>query len=78
MNATIQDLKMKIGQLANTMSHLQSAGSSNLPSKTILNLRGNASIVILRSGKEFPQLAPQQLPRPTDADSEPNTNSQMP
>ncbi|RDX63842.1 hypothetical protein CR513_57678, partial [Mucuna pruriens] len=47
MNATIQDLKI----------HLQPAGSSNLPSQTIPNPRGNASALILRSGKELPQLA---------------------
>ncbi|RDX66314.1 hypothetical protein CR513_54928, partial [Mucuna pruriens] len=44
-----------------------SARSSNLPSQTIPNLRGNASVVTLRSAKEFPQSAPQQLPRSTDA-----------
>ncbi|RDX69951.1 hypothetical protein CR513_50869, partial [Mucuna pruriens] len=69
MNATIQDLKMRIGY------HLQSAGSSNLPSQTIPNPRGNASVVTLRSGKELQQPAPQQLPRPTDGDSELNANS---
>ncbi|RDX97365.1 hypothetical protein CR513_19861, partial [Mucuna pruriens] len=35
---------MQIGQLANTVSHLQSAGSSNLPSQTIPNPRRNASL----------------------------------
>ncbi|RDY01102.1 hypothetical protein CR513_15625, partial [Mucuna pruriens] len=49
MNAIIQDLKMQIGQLANTVSHLQSTESSNLPSQTIPNLRGNASAVTLRT-----------------------------
>ncbi|RDY05406.1 hypothetical protein CR513_10775, partial [Mucuna pruriens] len=44
MTATIQDLKMQIGQLANTVSELQSAGSSSLPSQTILNLRRNANV----------------------------------
>ncbi|RDX93861.1 hypothetical protein CR513_23823, partial [Mucuna pruriens] len=73
MTATIQDLKMQIGQLANTVSQLQSAGSSNLPSQTIPNLRGNASVVTLRSGKELPQPTLQQLPRPTKADSRPNS-----
>ncbi|RDX97979.1 hypothetical protein CR513_19169, partial [Mucuna pruriens] len=63
MNATIQDLKTEIGQLANTVSHLQSAGSSNLPSQTIPNPRGNANAFTLRSKKELPQPAPQQLPR---------------
>ncbi|RDX91937.1 hypothetical protein CR513_26005, partial [Mucuna pruriens] len=41
MNATIQDLKTQIGQLANTVSHSQSTKSSNLPSQTISNPRGN-------------------------------------
>ncbi|RDY00001.1 hypothetical protein CR513_16864, partial [Mucuna pruriens] len=58
MNATIQDLKMQIGQLANTMSHLQ------------LQLT-------LRSGKELPQPASQQLLRSSNADSKSDTNSQM-
>ncbi|RDX99133.1 hypothetical protein CR513_17857, partial [Mucuna pruriens] len=44
MTATIQDLKTQIGQLANTVSQLQSAGSSNLPSQTIPNPWGNASL----------------------------------
>ncbi|RDX69822.1 hypothetical protein CR513_51013, partial [Mucuna pruriens] len=76
MTATIQDLKMQIGQLLNTVSQLQSTGSSNLPSQTIPNLRGNASAVTLRSGKELPQPTLQQLPRPAKADSEPNADLQ--
>ncbi|RDX64370.1 hypothetical protein CR513_57080, partial [Mucuna pruriens] len=76
MTATIQDLKMQIGQLANTVSQLQSAGSSNLPSQTIPNPRGNASVVTLRSGRELPQPTLQQLPRPAEADSEPNADLQ--
>ncbi|RDY07908.1 Retrovirus-related Pol polyprotein from transposon 17.6, partial [Mucuna pruriens] len=68
MTATIQDLKTQIGQLANTVSQLQSAGSNNLPSQTIPNPRGNASVVTLRSGKE--------LPRSVEADSEQNANLQ--
>ncbi|RDY05420.1 hypothetical protein CR513_10747, partial [Mucuna pruriens] len=71
MTATIQDLKMHIGELANT-----SAGSNNLPSQPIPNLRGNASAVTLRSGKELPQSTLQQLPRPTQADSGPNVDLQ--
>ncbi|RDY00602.1 hypothetical protein CR513_16202, partial [Mucuna pruriens] len=72
MTATIQDLKMQIGQLANTMSQLQSTSSSNLPSQTIPNPRGNASVVTLRSGKELPQPALQ----PTEVDAELNADSQ--
>ncbi|RDX87050.1 hypothetical protein CR513_31530, partial [Mucuna pruriens] len=76
MTATIQDLKTQIGQLANTVSQLQSAGSSNLPSQTIPNPRENASVVTLRSGKELPQPTLQQLPRSAKADSEPTANLQ--
>ncbi|RDY01578.1 hypothetical protein CR513_15070, partial [Mucuna pruriens] len=72
MTATIQDLKTQIGQLANTVSQLQSAGSSNLPSQSIPNPRGNASVVTLRSGKELPQPTLQQMPRSLEADSKPN------
>ncbi|RDX96197.1 hypothetical protein CR513_21172, partial [Mucuna pruriens] len=44
MNTIIQDLKMQIGKLANTMSQLQSVRSSNLPSQTIPNPRGNKTV----------------------------------
>ncbi|RDY07512.1 hypothetical protein CR513_08361, partial [Mucuna pruriens] len=43
MTATIQDLKMQIGQLANTLSELQLVGSNNLPSQPVPNPRGNAN-----------------------------------
>ncbi|RDX97033.1 hypothetical protein CR513_20244, partial [Mucuna pruriens] len=76
MTATIQDLKMQIGQLANTVSELQSAGSSSLPSQSILNPRGNANAVTLRSGKELPSLAQHQVPQPAEADSEAVADSQ--
>ncbi|RDX69602.1 hypothetical protein CR513_51258, partial [Mucuna pruriens] len=77
MTATIQDLKTQIGQLANTVSQLQSAGSSNLPSQSIPNPRGNASVVTLRSGKELHQPTLKQLPRSAEADSVPNANLQF-
>ncbi|RDX82374.1 Retrovirus-related Pol polyprotein from transposon 17.6, partial [Mucuna pruriens] len=76
MTATIQDLKTQIGQLANTVSQLQSARSSNLPSQSIPNPRGNASVVTLRSGKELPQPTLQQMPRSAKADSKPNADPQ--
>ncbi|RDX97882.1 hypothetical protein CR513_19282, partial [Mucuna pruriens] len=75
MTTTIQDLKTQTGQLANTMSQLQSTGSNNLPSQKIPNPRGNASAVTLRTGKELSQPA-QQLPRSAEADSESDANSQ--
>ncbi|RDX65695.1 hypothetical protein CR513_55625, partial [Mucuna pruriens] len=71
MTAIIQDLKMKMGQLANT-----SVGSSNLPSQTIPNPRGNASAVTLRSGKELAQPAQHQMPKSAEADSEAIVDSQ--
>ncbi|RDX71281.1 hypothetical protein CR513_49393, partial [Mucuna pruriens] len=76
MTATIQDLKMQIGQLANTVSQLQSAGSSNLPSQTILNPRGNASAVMLRSDKELLQPAQQRMPKSVEVNSEAIADSQ--
>ncbi|RDX95544.1 hypothetical protein CR513_21912, partial [Mucuna pruriens] len=77
MTATIQDLKMQIGQLANTVSELQSAGSTSLPSQPIPNPRGNANAVTLRSGKELPQPAQHQVPQPAEADSEAMADSQL-
>ncbi|RDX84521.1 putative mitochondrial protein, partial [Mucuna pruriens] len=71
MTATIHDLKMQIGQLANT-----SAGSSSLPSQPIPNPRGNANAVTLRSGKELPQPEQHQEPQPAEANSEASANSQ--
>ncbi|RDX95540.1 hypothetical protein CR513_21925, partial [Mucuna pruriens] len=64
MTATIQDLKMQIGQLAITMSELY------LPTQPIPNPRGNASAVTLRSSKELPQPAQHQVPQPAEADSQ--------
>ncbi|RDX99978.1 hypothetical protein CR513_16892, partial [Mucuna pruriens] len=54
-----------------------SAESGNLPSQTILNLRANMNVVTLRSGRELPQPASQQVLRPTDADSKPNADSRI-
>ncbi|RDX92528.1 hypothetical protein CR513_25330, partial [Mucuna pruriens] len=51
-------------------------GSSNLPSQTIPNPRGNASAVTLKNNKELPQLAQQQTPKSAKADTEAITNSQ--
>ncbi|RDX74954.1 hypothetical protein CR513_45233, partial [Mucuna pruriens] len=75
----IQDLKIQVGQLANTMSQLQSAGSEKLPSQTIPNPMGNVSIVSLRSGRELPQeAAPQQRPRPADVEFDSDAVSLVP
>ncbi|RDX72142.1 hypothetical protein CR513_48410, partial [Mucuna pruriens] len=50
-----------------------SVGSNNLPSQTIPNLRGNASEITLRNGKELSQPA-LQLSGSTEVDSEPDAN----
>ncbi|RDX85933.1 hypothetical protein CR513_32802, partial [Mucuna pruriens] len=60
MTATIQDLKMQIGQLANTVSQLQSVSSSNLPSLTIPNPRGNASATPKSAGVDSEAIADSQ------------------
>ncbi|RDX84922.1 hypothetical protein CR513_33955, partial [Mucuna pruriens] len=58
-------------------NQLHSTESINLPSQTIPNLRGNASVVTLQSGKELPQPTLQQLSRSTEADSEPNSRPKI-
>ncbi|RDX73562.1 hypothetical protein CR513_46814, partial [Mucuna pruriens] len=65
MNATMHDLKMQIGQLANSVSQIQSARFEKLPSQTIPNLKGgNMSIVTLRSEINIPLLdAIKQVPK---------------
>ncbi|RDX89387.1 hypothetical protein CR513_28895, partial [Mucuna pruriens] len=50
----------------------------DLKTMTIPNPKGNASVVSLRSCTELPQTAPQQKPKPTDAESEPDADSLMP
>ncbi|RDX69571.1 hypothetical protein CR513_51304, partial [Mucuna pruriens] len=75
MTATIQDLKMQIGQLANTVSEIQLAGSNSLPSQPIPNPRGNANVVTLTRGKELPQPTQHQVPQPDEADSEATADS---
>ncbi|RDX90029.1 hypothetical protein CR513_28148, partial [Mucuna pruriens] len=67
----------QVGQLANSVSQLESTGFENLPSQTIPNPRGNASVVSLRSGREL-QAAPQQKPRSTGTESKQDADSQAP
>ncbi|RDX64881.1 hypothetical protein CR513_56506, partial [Mucuna pruriens] len=77
LNATMHDLKMQIGQLANSVSQIQSTGSGNLPSQTIPNPKGgNMSVVTLRSSKEL-QNAPQPTPNPTETKSKPDVDSRV-
>ncbi|RDX97052.1 hypothetical protein CR513_20221, partial [Mucuna pruriens] len=60
MSAIVQDLKTQVGQLANSVSQLQSIESGNLPSQIIPNPRGNASkveinIPLLDAIKQIPK-----------------------
>ncbi|RDX68607.1 hypothetical protein CR513_52385, partial [Mucuna pruriens] len=77
MSTIVQDLKTQVGQLANSISQLQSAGSGNLPLQTIPNPRENASIVSLRSRREL-QAAPQQKLRFAGTESKLDADSQEP
>ncbi|RDX90235.1 hypothetical protein CR513_27924, partial [Mucuna pruriens] len=55
LNARVQDLKIQVGQLATSVSQLQSAGFGNIPSQTIPNPKGGVSAVTWQSGRELPQ-----------------------
>ncbi|RDY09848.1 hypothetical protein CR513_05707, partial [Mucuna pruriens] len=70
MTATIQDLKMQIGQLANIVSQLQSTGSSNLPSQTIRNSRGKANLPRSAVADSEPNADSQSRPEKPESDEE--------
>ncbi|RDX86764.1 hypothetical protein CR513_31852, partial [Mucuna pruriens] len=70
------EFQQTMSSISQYCDQLQSTRSSNLPSQTILNPRGNVSAVILRSRKALSQPAPQQLSRAADADSELDADSQ--
>ncbi|RDX93420.1 hypothetical protein CR513_24331, partial [Mucuna pruriens] len=77
MNTTMHDLKMQIGQLANSVSQIQSTEFGNLPLQTIPNPKGrNVSAVMLRSGKEL-QVVPRPKLNPTDTEFELDANSRV-
>jgi hypothetical protein len=48
----LQNMQTQIGQLASSLSQLQSQGSGQMPSQTIPNPKGNLSVVTLRNGKQ--------------------------
>ena len=50
---SIQNLEKQNSQLATSMDKLEAQSSEKLPSQTIINLRENASVTSLRSGKEI-------------------------
>ncbi|RDX98351.1 hypothetical protein CR513_18743, partial [Mucuna pruriens] len=63
-------LKMQIGQLANLVSQIQSAGSGNLPFQTIPNAKGgNMSFIMLRSVDSQVQQQARTTPLPFPSQS---------
>ncbi|XP_073159062.1 uncharacterized protein [Henckelia pumila] len=50
---SIQNLNIKMGQLAAAISKLEAQNSSRLPSQTVVNQKDNVSAITLRSGKEL-------------------------
>ncbi|RDX69655.1 hypothetical protein CR513_51196, partial [Mucuna pruriens] len=73
ITATVQDLKIHMGQLNDTVSQIQSASFRTIPSQTIPNLMGGGvGMTRLRSGRELPQsIAPLPTPRPITTKAEP-------
>ncbi|RDX94181.1 hypothetical protein CR513_23461, partial [Mucuna pruriens] len=61
----------------NIVSHLQSIGSGNLPSQTIPNLRGNVSIVTLRSEPQQEKFVPLPFPTRIPLARKPETNEEL-
>ena len=51
--ASVQNLEAQIGQMASTISQLQSMDSRKLPSQSIVNPRENANTITLRSEKQL-------------------------
>ncbi|RDY01465.1 hypothetical protein CR513_15200, partial [Mucuna pruriens] len=55
INATMQELKAQIGQLATMINQLQFEDSGQVPSQAILTPQENMSDITVRSGMELPQ-----------------------
>ncbi|XP_019172468.1 PREDICTED: uncharacterized protein LOC109167852, partial [Ipomoea nil] len=70
--ASIQNLERQMGQLATTVSRLESQSSGKLPSQTVVNPRENASAIVLRSvnqekeGTNNNEKSQGKSPNPTD------------
>ena len=69
-------METQIGQLATSLNEVKSQGSSQLPSQTINNPRGNVSAITLRSGKEVqvPTRAEDVQQNPIDSSKGSNQN----
>ncbi|KAJ9189287.1 hypothetical protein P3X46_000597 [Hevea brasiliensis] len=57
---SIQNIERQIGQLASSVSKLEAQGFGKLPSQTVMNPRENASLILLRSGKEVDNQTPHE------------------
>ncbi|XP_042443989.1 uncharacterized protein LOC122029101 [Zingiber officinale] len=56
-DSTIQNIERQIGQLASILNQMQAQGSSQLPSQTTPNPKGNVSALTLRSGKRVAEFS---------------------
>ena len=68
------------------MNQLQQQGSGNIPAQPIINPKGNASVITLRSGRELPKpidvgakidSAPKQIPLPFPSRSIPAKKAEL-
>ncbi|GAB2248511.1 hypothetical protein Droror1_Dr00008393 [Drosera rotundifolia] len=50
--SSIKNLENQVSQMASTINHLESQGSSKLPSQPLINPKENVSAITLRSRKE--------------------------
>ncbi|KAG6535389.1 hypothetical protein ZIOFF_000355 [Zingiber officinale] len=55
-DSALQNIERQIGQLASNINQMQAQGSSQLPSQTTPNPKGNVSALTLRSGKTTSEL----------------------
>ncbi|XP_042422696.1 uncharacterized protein LOC122010284 [Zingiber officinale] len=56
-DSAIQNIERQIGQLASSLNQMQAQGSSQLPSQTTPNPKGNVSALTLRSGKRVAEFS---------------------
>ncbi|XP_074559897.1 uncharacterized protein LOC141815936 [Curcuma longa] len=68
-DTSIQSIERQLGQICSSISQMQAQGSSQLPSQSVPNPRGNVSAITLRSGRVtddaiIPQIPPEPEPQP--------------
>ncbi|KAG6531528.1 hypothetical protein ZIOFF_005342 [Zingiber officinale] len=59
-DSAIQNIERQIGQLASSLNQMQAQGSSQLPSQTTPNPKGNVSALTLRSGKRVAEFSSEE------------------